>query len=121
MRELLLDLLYAIAAIFYLPFLAYRIVVIGKDRSGWGERFGRVPRRTGMKPCVWIHAVSLGEVNATRTLIAAIGQRFPGSDIVISTTTQTGYDAACREYARRGIAVFRYPLDFSLVVRRALN
>src|SRR5207302_9866502 len=73
------------------------------------------------KRCVWVHAVSLGEVNATRTLIAEIRRRLPDCDVVVSTTTQTGYDAACREYGAKSIGVFRYPLDFSFVVRRTLN
>ena len=75
--SILLDLLYGAAAIVYLPILVYRIITTGKYRSGWGERFGRVPRRSGSAPCVWVHAVSLGEVNATRTLIAEIQRRLP--------------------------------------------
>ena len=46
-------------------------------------RFGRrVPRR-GHRPCVWIHGVSLGEINATRTLVEEIRRlMFVFEDIV---------------------------------------
>ncbi len=68
---------------------------------------------------MWIHAVSLGEVNATHSLVAEIEKRLPDHDIAISATTDTGYAAACKQYAPRH--VFRYPLDFSCVVGRTLD
>jgi 3-deoxy-D-manno-octulosonic-acid transferase len=119
MPPLLLDLLYLPLAILYLPQLLYQMIVRKKNRRGWGERFGFVRRRVGRRPCIWIHAVSLGEVNATRSLVAEIEKRLPAYDIVISATTDTGYAAACRHYHPK--YVFRYPLDFSFVVGRTLN
>lgn len=119
MGALLLDLLYVPLAVLYLPFLLYQIIVLKKNRRGWGQRFGFVRGRVGNRPCVWIHAVSLGEVNATKSLVAQIEQRLPEYDIVISTTTDTGFAAAVKQYRPR--IVFRYPLDFSCVVRRVLN
>ncbi len=119
MRALFLDLLYIPLAVLYLPFLLYQMIVLSKNRRGWGERFGLVRRREGNRPCMWIHAVSLGEVNATKSLVAEIERRLPDYDIVISVTTDTGYAAAVRQY--RPKAVFRYPLDFSCIVRRVFN
>lgn len=115
----MLDLAYIISAILYAPILLVRIIFTGKYRSGWAERFGRVKPRPGTRPCIWIHGVSLGEINATRSLVAEIERRLPKYDLIISTTTQTGYDAARKQYTPK--FVFRYPLDFSWVVRRALN
>ncbi|MBU1995510.1 3-deoxy-D-manno-octulosonic acid transferase [bacterium] len=119
MRALLLDLLYIPLALAYLPFLLYQMIVLKKNRRGWGQRFGLVRPRVSIRPCVWIHAVSLGEVNATKSLVTQIEQRLPEYDIVISATTDTGYAAAVKQY-QPGV-VFRYPLDFSCVVRRVLN
>jgi 3-deoxy-D-manno-octulosonic-acid transferase len=119
MPPLLLDLLYLILAILYLPQLLYQMIVRQKNRRGWGERFGFIRRRVGRRPGIWIHAVSLGEVNATRSLVAEIEKRLPAYDIVISATTDTGYAAACRHYHPK--QVFRYPLDFSFAVGRALD
>lgn len=115
----LLNLLYVFAAIAYLPIILYQMLVQKKNRRGWRERFGYVKRRVGRKPCVWIHAVSLGEVNATRSLVAEIERRLPAFEIVISATTDTGYAAAVKLYGPKHI--FRFPLDFSFVVRRTLD
>jgi len=115
----LLDLAYAIAAIFYLPLLLHQMLVLKKNRRGWRQRLGGVPARTGSRPCIWVHAVSLGEVNATRGLVAQIRQRWPDSEVFVSATTDTGYAAACGLYGSE--RVFRYPLDFSFAVRRTLD
>lgn len=115
----MLDLLYVPAALAYLPVLLYQMVALKKNRRGWRQRLGGVPRRAGDRACVWIHAVSLGEVNATQRLVSEIGDRRPDADVVISATTDTGYAAARRLYPDR--LVFRYPLDFSFCVNRALD
>lgn len=115
----LLDIAYVILAIAYIPILIFQRVVRGKIRTGWAERFGHVPARAGNKPCIWIHAVSLGEANAAVSLVAEFRRRLPDHDIVVSTTTDTGRAAAIKHFGEAN--VFRYPLDFSWVVRRALD
>jgi 3-deoxy-D-manno-octulosonic-acid transferase len=116
---LLRDTLYTFAFILYVPILIYQSIVHKKVRRGWDQRFGHIPCRPSTKRRIWIHAVSLGEINATRTLTDQIRQRFPEFEIVISTSTETGYAAALRHYPDN--TVFRYPLDFSWVVRGVLN
>ncbi len=115
----LLDLIYFKLALLYLPYLLYQMIVMKKNRRGWRERFGFVKRRVGSRPCIWIHAVSLGEVNATRRLVEEIERRLPAYEVVVSATTDTGYAAACRHYHPK--QVFRYPLDFSFAVGRVLD
>lgn len=119
MYALLLDLAYVPLAILYLPVLLYQMIALKKNRRGWAERFGLVRRRYSNQPCIWIHAVSLGEVNATKSLVAEIEKRLPDCQIAISATTDTGYAAAVKHYKPK--PVFRYPLDFSFIVRRVLN
>jgi len=119
MPPFLLNLLYLPVALLYLPLLIYQMVVLKKNRRGWRERLGGVAPRTGSESCVWIHAVSLGEVNATPSLVAEIESRRPGWAVVISSTTDTGYAAARRLYPDR--QVFRFPLDFSFVVNRLFD
>jgi 3-deoxy-D-manno-octulosonic-acid transferase len=102
------------------PWLAYKAARHGKYREGFGAKFfGAVPRRQGDRPCVWLHAVSVGEVNLLATLLAEIARRRPGWECVISTTTMTGYALAKKKYA--GYSVFYCPLDFSWAVRRAIE
>ncbi len=119
MPVILMDLLYLPAALLYLPVLLYQMLVQKKNRRGWLQRFGRVERRELNRPCVWIHAVSLGEINAARPFVEQIVRRLPSHDVAISATTDTGYASACRLYP--SALVFRYPLDFSWVVRRVLR
>ncbi len=119
MPPLLLDCIYIIAALLYLPYLLYQMLVLKKNRRGWKQRFGGIPRRAGDRRCIWIHAVSLGEVNATQSLVTAITQCLPDYEIAISATTDTGYAAARRHYPNH--LVFRFPLDFSFAVNRVFN
>ena len=55
-----------------------------------------MPRRAGDRPCVWLHAVSVGEVNLLQPILAQLGQEHPTWECVISTTTRTGLALAAR-------------------------
>ncbi len=114
----LADLCYLAAGLVYGPVLLYQMWVQGKNRRGWMERFGAVRPRVGGARCVWIHAVSLGEVNATRSLVQALRCADPDLAVVLSATTDTGY-ARARELFP-DLQVFRFPLDFSWVIGRVL-
>jgi len=57
-------------------------------RRGFGQRFGvGYPKLAG---CIWIHAVSVGEVQAAAPLIREIARRFPTHPLLITTVTPTG-------------------------------
>lgn len=102
------------------PWLLYQAVRHGKYRDGWLERFlGRVPLRDSQRRCVWLHAVSLGEVNLLQTILESIESEYPDWDVVISSTTATGYAQAKKKYGPR--PVFYAPLDFSWAVASVLN
>ncbi|MHC4067544.1 MAG: 3-deoxy-D-manno-octulosonic acid transferase [Planctomycetota bacterium] len=115
----LVNLVYFKAALLYLPVLVYQMLFQGKNRRGWRQRFGHWPITPPSLPRIWIHAVSLGEVNATPALVGQLEQRLNRPEIIVSTTTDTGYARACKLYGAE--RVFRYPLDFSWVVSRVLD
>ena len=115
----LADFLYLLAGLAYLPVALFNALVVGKNRRGWAERFGRVPKLDPARRRIWIHAVSLGEINATPRLVEVLEERLPDCEIVFSTTTDTGYARAVQFYG--AARVFRFPLDFSFVIRRALD
>ncbi|MFH1719247.1 MAG: 3-deoxy-D-manno-octulosonic acid transferase, partial [Planctomycetota bacterium] len=115
-----LDLLYLLAAAAYSPVVVYRAVKHNRYRSGWGQRFGRIRRRSSAKKCIWLHAVSVGEVNAAKTVVEELEKRFGDFEIVISTTTDTGFARATGLF-RKKHEVFYFPFDFSLVMRRAFS
>jgi 3-deoxy-D-manno-octulosonic-acid transferase len=116
---IVLDLIYLALLATVSPWLVYKGWRSGKYREGWAEKFlGRVPRRLGEAPCLWFHAVSVGEVRLLRPLIADLARRRPGWDVVISTTTKGGLAVARREYP--DLVTFYAPLDFSWATRRAV-
>ncbi len=116
----LLNLCYLALVIVGSPWLAYQAVRRGKYRTGLGAKFlGLVPKRAGNRNCVWLHAVSVGEVNLLAPLLAEIHRRHPVWECVISTTSLTGYTLARKKYSDH--TVFYCPLDFSWAVRTAMR
>lgn len=116
----LLDALYLLALLLASPWLLWRSLRTGRYREGFGAKLlGIVPEETAAGPCVWLHAVSVGEVNLLGTLLAELAIERPDWQCVVSTTTQTGYALARRRYPE--LTVFYCPLDFSWAVRRAIR
>jgi 3-deoxy-D-manno-octulosonic-acid transferase len=116
----LLNLAYLALLALAAPLLVFRAVAKGKYRDGWGAKFlGLAPRREDDAFCVWLHAVSVGEVNLLKPLVERIARMRPDWQVVISTTTRTGYALAKQKYDRH--TVFYCPLDFSWAVRAAMR
>ena len=115
----LLDLLYGLAVCLGWPYLLYRRWKRGPSGTTIAEYLGRVKSRPVSADCVWIHGVSLGEINATRTIVEELHRRSPSTVVVISSTTQTGLAQARKLYPNR--VVFRFPLDFSFALRALLS
>ena len=114
-----LNLIYLVLLTFASPFLIYRAVRSGKYREGWSAKvLGKAPLRIGDRPCVWFHAVSVGEVLLLRPLVSALARRRPGWEVVVSTTTVTGLALARRTYP--DLVTFYAPLDFSWAARHAV-
>lgn len=116
----LLDLMYVLAILGYSPKLLYRRLAHGRYQGGWDERLGKIRRRQPQMPCIWIHAVSVGEVNATSTLVAALRRQLPHMPIAISATTDTGL-ARAKVLYEKDCDVFYFPFDLSCVMRRAID
>jgi 3-deoxy-D-manno-octulosonic-acid transferase len=115
-----LDLLYLFAGLAYSPVIVYRAIRHGRYRAGWAQRFGKVSRRSFEKKCIWLHAVSVGEVNAAKTIVTELEDKFADFEIVISTTTDTGFASASNIFSRKH-QVFYFPFDFSWVMHRAFG
>jgi 3-deoxy-D-manno-octulosonic-acid transferase len=114
-----LNLVYLALLVFAAPALLYRALCSGKYREGWSEKLlGSAPHRIGDGPCIWFHAVSVGEVLLLRPVVSALMRRRPGWDVVVSTTTTTGLAVARRTYP--DLVTFYAPLDFSWATRRAM-
>jgi 3-deoxy-D-manno-octulosonic-acid transferase len=116
----IIDFVYLLAGLAFSPVVLYRMAAHQRYRDGWAQRFGRVSRKDMRKKCIWLHAVSMGEVNAAKTLVAEIEKQYPDCEIVVSTTTDTGYVQADKLFGRRW-TVFYFPFDISWIVRRAFD
>jgi len=118
--RIVIDFLYLLAAIAISPIALYRLIRHNRYRKGWAQRFGRITRKTPKKQCIWLHAVSVGEVNAATTVVKELRQKFTDCEIVVSTTTDTGFARANALFGK-DLHVFYFPLDFSWVIRRAFG
>lgn len=104
------------------PVIAYRMIRHGRYRRGVREKLLGLAAAAGdndddARP-MWFHAVSVGEVNLLPGIIAAMQARDPDSRIVVSSSTDTGYDLAVKLFGAE--CVFFAPLDFSWAVRRTI-
>src|SRR5262245_34942055 len=102
------------------PWLVYKSLTTGKYRRGMLRKLlGTAIGRESSEPCVWFHGVSVGEIHLLRPLVVRFRQRHPNWQCVISTTTDTGYEEACKRFP--DLHVFFWPLDFTWAVRSALR
>ena len=86
------------------------------------ERMGHALPPAGPGPAVMIHAVSLGEINATRAMVRMLAEARPDLRFVVSTTTDTGLARGRELYgADPKVTLVRFPLDFSGAVARLLE
>ncbi|MFB3903414.1 MAG: 3-deoxy-D-manno-octulosonic acid transferase [Acidobacteriota bacterium] len=117
----LYSILYTLLFLAYLPFYLLRSRREGRklhliERAGfWLASLGGAAD-SGEKPRVWIHAVSVGEVNVIKPLIEALR---PHATLWISTTTETGQALARKLYPEEPL--FYFPLDWGWNCRRYLN
>ncbi len=120
---MLANLLYIMALTLFSPVILYRMARHGRYQRGlrqklWGLSTADAKTITGGRRCVWVHAVSVGEVNLLPRLIREL-ERTTTLPIVVSTSTDTGYDLAVQHFGSQ--RVFFCPLDFTWAVRRTLR
>jgi len=88
-------------------------------RQALGERFGWGGTVSGA-PCLWLHAVSLGEMSAAAPLVRALMSRYPQSPLVLTTATPTGR-ARARSLFGESVDVRFLPYDTPCAVARFLD
>ncbi len=111
---------YALLLLAFTPWMIWQAWRTGKYREGWNEKlWGLVSRRESDRPCVWFHAVSVGELQLLRPLIREYQKRWPDWDIVISSTTITGRKLARESYP--DLITIYSPFDFSWAVQATID
>lgn len=90
-------------------------------RLRWQERFGRLTPRSGSRPCIWVHAVSVGEVQAARPLLNALMRARPDCELLVSTTTPTGARILRSHFDAERVRHCFFPIDLPRFVGRWLE
>lgn len=111
--------------LFYLalPYVLLRLWWKGRKNPGylqrWRERFAFI-EPLPEKGCIWVHAVSLGEMMAARPMIHALQQRYPQRRLVVTNMTPTGSDLASQLKSEK-LTYYYVPYDLPGVIQRFLS
>jgi len=109
-----------IAIYYYFVFVALALLspfllLKKKARAGLAQKLGFVPadlkQKSGLKKCVWFHAVSVGEFNAILPLVRAFHEKHLDVPLVVSTTTATGQKLAQEKVSDIATTIY-FPIDF---------
>lgn len=118
--SIIYNLAFIIFGIFYIPYF----LIKAKYRYGFGERLGILPkdicRASKNKKTIWLHAVSVGEVQAARPLINKLKERFSGARFIVSTVTHTGNELA-KKIISADDSILYLPFDVSFITQKVVN
>ena len=120
MRRLYTILFYLLVPLILLRLL-WRSIRAPAYRHRWLERFGIFPDFK-INESIWIHAVSVGEVQASGRLVKLLLEAYPDLPVVITTTTPTGSDRVCSLFGnsvRHVYVPYDLPLALNAFIRRA--
>lgn len=116
-RNLYTLLMYLLTPLFVLR-LVWRSRANPAYRQRMGERFGLVP--ASPRPCLWLHAVSVGETMAARPLVERLLREYPQYPLLVTTTTPTGSATVKRLFGGRVLHCY-LPYDLPDALSRFLN
>lgn len=96
-----------------LPYYFWRMLRRGGYGAGFSQRFGFFPSpgpKTPGKRRFWLQAVSVGEIEAIGPLLRQL-QATGEAEIILTTTTSTGFRLAKERYADVAQAIGIFPAD----------
>ena len=121
--ERLLRGLYSAALYLLLPVTVYHLIWRGfRQREyfqRWHERYAVYGAAPASVPVLWVHAVSVGEVNAAAPLVNALLRGHPAVRLLVTTITPTG-SARVRALWGERVAHVYLPYDLPGAVGRFL-
>jgi 3-deoxy-D-manno-octulosonic-acid transferase len=115
--------LYTLLMYLAMPLIVLRLLTrgmrYGNYHQRWPERFGFF-KAPDLRGSIWVHAVSVGEVNAAEPLVKALRRDYPNAPLVVTTVTPTG---SARVQQLFGDSVFHVylPYDLPFSVHRFLK
>jgi len=106
-----------------MPLVLLRLLWRSRNAAGYRdrlkERFGLFDP-FGAADTLWIHAVSVGEVQAAVPLVKLLQERYPEQAIVITTTTPTGSQRVKELFGDELFHVYA-PYDIPLIIKRFIK
>jgi 3-deoxy-D-manno-octulosonic-acid transferase len=110
-------------ALWYPAFPLALLATGGRDPLIRRQRMGHIhlyqPRPDGATIRVWVHVSSVGEVEAVRPVLNRLMSTGPRLEVIMTTMTVAGCDAARRRISGLGVCQLA-PLDFTSSVRSFL-
>src|SRR5690606_12741924 len=120
--ERLLRGLYSTALYLLVPVTVYHLIWRGFRQEAyferWSERYAHYATPAAPTP-IWVHAVSVGEVNAVAPLVDALLSAYPGQRLLVTTIPPSG-SARVRALWGERVDPVSLPYDLSGAVRRFL-
>ena len=118
---------YTLLATALAPVAVARLLMLSRKHAGYGanigQRFGRIDFSTQGSHCLWLHAVSVGEVIASEPFINSLMEDYPDFSICITNTTPTGAEQVARSFSRWGDRIHQTyaPYDLPGSIERFLD
>lgn len=116
--------MYSLALALAFPLTLYHLIWRGLRQREyllrWSERYTFFGRRLDLHGSLWVHAVSVGEINAAQPLVEQLLLRYPQRRVLVTTITPTGSARARALWGERVEHVY-LPYDLRLLVRRFLD
>ena len=124
MIRFIYNLFWPIGLFFFLPGYFTKMIRRGGYREKFGQRLGIYDRelrdRLSKQRSIWLHAVSVGEVNIALKLAHALRALESDLRCVLTTTTTTGF-ALARKNAPPWMEIMYTPLDYWPIMHRAFS
>lgn len=106
---------------FCVPFIGLYRIVVGKDTfKTLLNRFGYDPQPATKAKCLWMHAVSFGEFNTLKLLIAPVLDRMADHHLLITVSNKAAYEHAMALQSEN-VHIRIAPLDYIFVIKKFLS
>ncbi len=116
--------IYSFILYLFFPVVVLRLFWLGfrnpDYRHRWRERFGFPDKITSHDKVIWLHAVSVGEVQASRPLVNGLLDEYPDYKILITTMTPTGADSV-KQYFGESVKHLYLPYDLPVSVKHFIS
>ncbi len=116
--------IYTLVIYLLIPFVLLRLFFLGLKipayRTRWQERFGFFSWENKDKPVLWVHAVSVGEVNAATPIINFFLEQYSQYQILVTTVTPTGAYTIEQNYGN-DVAHLYLPYDLPFSIKKFIN